>query len=125
MALDFLDRQIDPARIDPPNDEVFFEDVCCDLAKETWNDPSTQRVGRSGQSQWGIDVRGFDENGKLTGIQCRKKDLLLKGGITEAHIMAVVEDAKEHQPPLERLIIATTLPRDINLQNIALRITVE
>ncbi len=125
MPLGFLDRQINPDRIDPPNNDEMFEDVCRDLAREAWKDPSANRVGRSGQNQFGIDVRGFDENGKITGIQCRKKDLLLKGKLTENDIRTVVADAKKHNPPLERLIIATTLPRDINLQNIAFSITVE
>ncbi len=125
MSLGFLDRQIDPERIDPPNNDEMFEDVCRDLVREAWKNPSANRVGRSGQNQFGIDVRGFDENGKITGIQCRKKDLLLKGKISETDIRNVVDDAKKHIPPLERLIIATTLPRDINLQNIAFSITVE
>lgn len=117
--------QLNPLVIDPIGDEDTFEDFCCELAREIWCDPTAQRNGRKGHKQNGVDIFGSDVNGKVLGMQCKKKDLVLDGKLTEENINEEVEKAKTFDPPLSRYIIATTLSRDPELQKIALKITIE
>jgi hypothetical protein len=99
----------------PPSDPVAFESLCLDLWKELWADPGAQKSGRSGQFQRGVDVFGrFD--GKHVGVQCKQKDGLLRTKLTVRELEEVAEEARTFQPPLTTLIIATTGPRDVNVQ---------
>ncbi|NTW26872.1 MAG: hypothetical protein HGA36_00950 [Candidatus Moranbacteria bacterium] len=123
--MEFRDRQIDTMRIDPPNNADLFEDFCRDLAKVYLNMPSAQRFGRSGHVQNGVDVVGMDENGKMIGIQCKKKDLLLNNELTEADVKKEIQKALKFKPPLNRYIIASTLPRNPDLQTLALSVSLE
>lgn len=125
LFMEFRDRQIDTTRIDPPNNADLFEDFCCDLAKVYLSMPSAQRFGRSGHVQNGVDVIGMDEGGSLIGIQCKKKDLLLNNELTESDVKNEIEKALKFNPPLSRYIIASTLPRDPDLQALALSVSLE
>src|SRR5579864_3435988 len=65
LALSSLD-------LPPPRNWQGFEDLCCDLWRRIWNDPETQKNGRSGQSQAGVDIFGRPERaGKWAGVQCK------------------------------------------------------
>ncbi|MFY9824448.1 MAG: hypothetical protein WAM82_23935 [Thermoanaerobaculia bacterium] len=94
-----------------------FEDLCCDLMRRVWNDPYTQKNGRSGQSQKGVDIYGQpNQEADWAGMQCKLKDQLTGGRLSLAEIKKDIESAKKFRPPLRQLIIATTAPRDANLQ---------
>ena len=96
-------------RIPPILDEDLFEEFCLELRSRIWNDPEAQRNGRRGQRQCGVDVFGIP-NGqeRYEGVQAKSYALPL----TEAQMQHEVDDAKKFVPPLKKLIIASTAPRD-------------
>lgn len=42
----------------PPKSWEEFEDICADLYAQIWKDPGTQKHGRQGQPQGGVDIYG-------------------------------------------------------------------
>lgn len=101
----------------PFNDADTFEDFCCDLWKAVWQYPGTQKHGRKGQTQSGVDVYGIPEGKtKFQGIQCKCRSNFLDSKLTEKEITHEINEAKKFTPKLEHLIIATTAPSDVNLQ---------
>jgi hypothetical protein len=40
-----------------------------------WKDPGTERHGRQGQPQGGIDIYGRPDGKSYTGVQCKNKDI--------------------------------------------------
>lgn len=110
----------------PINDADKFEDFCCDLWRATWRSPTTQKHGRKGQAQLGVDVYGIPSgNQRYQGVQCKRRSSALGSKLTEKDILDEVKEAKKFEPKLEHLIIATTSPSDINLQALARMITIE
>jgi len=96
------------SKIDPPNNWAVFEEMIADIFTKEWGDISVVRYGRTGQKQKGIDIINQDIskfNGYY-GIQCKNKNL------TEKEIEKIVEEVKEFEPKLSKLIIATTMRRD-------------
>jgi hypothetical protein len=94
-----------------------FEDLCCDLWRQLWKDPNTQKNGRRGQAQKGVDLYGQPERGaEWAGVQCKHKEALVGAKLTREEIEKEVRNAHEFKPPLSRLVIATTSPRDAVLQ---------
>src|SRR5690606_27178664 len=90
-----------------------------------WKQEGWQIYGRQGQSQTGIDLYGYDEQGRVTAIQCKKKNLtnangklltnsLLTKKLIETEIASV---EKISQPKIQRLIFATTSSRDTKVQD--------
>ena len=61
-------------QIPPPENEYEFENLCLDLYKLEFGD-KTQKNGRQGQSQSGVDIFCSDQH---IGIQCKKKNLIKK-----------------------------------------------
>lgn len=53
-----------------PETEELFEEMCFHLYSKDWNDPFLNRLGSTGQSQFGLDLIGT-VNGKDVGIQCK------------------------------------------------------
>ncbi|MCP4555122.1 MAG: hypothetical protein GY836_06840 [Herbaspirillum sp.] len=43
-------------RLPPLRNWQDFEDLCCDLWRRLWNDPTAIKHGRQGQPQQGVDV---------------------------------------------------------------------
>jgi hypothetical protein len=95
-----------------------FESLCCDLWRCRWGDPDTQKHGRSGQPQAGVDVFGQPNRGaEWAGVQCK-----LKGEgeqLTRAEIEAEVVKAAGFRPPLSQFVIATTAANDVAAQEAA------
>lgn len=113
-------------QIPPPANWQDFESLCCDLWREIWEDPNTQKNGRQGQPQHGVDVWGRPNQGSsYAGVQCKGKDNYADKSITEDEVLAVVEKAKSFSPLLSEFIIATTGKRDVDIQEIARTITEE
>ncbi len=103
-----------------PKDWDDFERKITVLAQEWLNDPHAEGNGRQGQSQAGVDIFGR-RNGKLwIGIQCKKK---WETQVTEKELRAEVEKAQNFKPKLSEFILATTAPRDKNIQKIANELT--
>lgn len=110
--------------ISPPANWQDFERLTHDYAKLQWKDDYVERNGRQGQSQAGVDVFGYNHSAnESTGIQCKKR-ILKHDGITNTpsntlttkEIDKEIKSATKFQPTLDRYIIATTGPRDANLQ---------
>ncbi|MBL9175224.1 MAG: SUMF1/EgtB/PvdO family nonheme iron enzyme [Verrucomicrobiales bacterium] len=112
----------DIERWEPPNDATAFESLCLDLWKDILRDPGTQKNGRRGQKQDGVDVFGR-ENGLLVGIQCKQKDGRLWSRVTVSELEAEVQAALQFEPALSRFILATTALRDATLQRRANQLT--
>jgi hypothetical protein len=108
----------------PPSYWQDFERLTLDWAKRAWNDQYAERNGRQGQAQAGVDVSGFNYGQREhTGVQCKKRIWLTKPGsdapsntLTPAEIDAEVKAARAFVPARDRFIIATTGPRDADLQ---------
>jgi hypothetical protein len=89
-----------------------FENLCCDLMRQVWNDPNTQRGGRLGQAQQGVDILGRpNQETGWVGMQCKFKDQL-----SLAEIKKEIKRAQTFWPSLRQFIIATTAHRDVKLQ---------
>jgi hypothetical protein len=105
--------------IAPPVNWQDFERLTLDIAKAQWRDDYAERNGRQGQAQAGVDVYGYNHTSReQIGIQCKKKNQseVPSRRLTAAEIDTEVEAAKMFSPKLDRFIIATTGPRDTNLQ---------
>lgn len=107
----------------PPKSWEEFEDLCCDLYALIWNDPGTQKHGRQGQPQGGVDVYGMPNGKHYTGVQCKKKSTWPPTELTTDEIDEEVEKAKTWEPGLKHFIIATTAGNDQALQKHARLIT--
>ncbi len=113
-----------PFHLPPPTSWEDFEEMLCDLFRAEWNDPHTQKHGRKGQRQYGVDIFGQPgRKGEWTGVQAKEKDLLSASSLTEKELADEVEKARNFDPPLTDFIIATTGPRDQNIQRKARLIT--
>ena len=111
-------------QIPPPTNWQDFETLCCDLWRKIWQDPNTQKNGRQGQPQHGVDVCGRPNQGELNaGVQCKGKDNYVNTKLTDTEVRTAVEQAKDFEPKLSEFIIATTGPRDGKIQKLARHIT--
>lgn len=110
--------------VPPPSSWRDFEALCCDLWRQIWQDSSTQRHGRSGQPQCGVDVYGRPfRSCSFAGIQCKGKSNYLDSVLTIQEIEAEVEKARMFEPPLSEFIIVTTGHKDIKVEKRARAIT--
>lgn len=91
-----------------------------------WNNPYTQRNGRLGQAQHGVDVFGIpDGKNGYHGIQCKGKDTFKNESVSIDELEAEVEKAKLFTPQLEHFILATTGPKDARVEARARQLTTE
>lgn len=96
----------------PPRSWEEFEILCADLFRHVWKDPGTQRNGRTGQPQHGVDVFGRPDGGPhYAGAQARNKTYP-PAAVTVVELRAEVEKAKKFVPALKSFILATTAPND-------------
>ncbi|MFH6991827.1 hypothetical protein [Flavobacterium sp. FlaQc-48] len=110
----------------PPQNWQDFEKLLKGLVDVIWAQEGWQFYGRTGQNQSGIDLFGYDEEGRFTAIQCKKVSLTNSDGqllsnslLTEKIIRTEIENAEKiDEPKIERLIFATTSSRDVKIQNI-------
>ena len=114
------------SQIPPLSNWQDFETLCCDLWREIWKDPNTQKNGRQGQPQHGVDIVGRpDQGSRLAGVQCKGKDNYDDRSLTKKEVKAEVEKAKSFEPELSQFIIATTVPKDAKIEELARIITEE
>jgi hypothetical protein len=113
-------------QIPPPLNWQDFETLCCDLWRRIWKDQLTQKHGRQGQPQQGVDIFGKPNGGeKWAGAQCKGKDNYSEKSLSETELNAEVAKARNFYPTLSEFVIATTTPRDANLQELARKITTD
>ncbi|MES2331342.1 MAG: hypothetical protein V4539_17190 [Bacteroidota bacterium] len=117
----------------PPQNWQDFEKLMRGIVDVIWKQQGWQQYGRPGQAQSGIDLFGYDNENRFTGIQCKKvnttndEGVLLKTSLlTEKVIKQEIKAAEKiDHPKLERFIFATTSSRDVGVQDIIRSITVE
>lgn len=112
--MEFMDKLIPP-----PKSWEKFEDLTRSLFAAVWAAPLTQKNGRSGQKQHGVDVFGTPKvaPGKTFGVQCKgknKKNYGAKATITEFDVE--LAKAEKFKPALGHWTFATTAPNDAPLQ---------
>lgn len=92
-----------------------FEKLCLLLWRAEWGSDDLKLNGRQGQKQCGVDICGHrGSQSGYCGIQCKCK----KDGETlrKTEIIAEVEKAKEFNPRLKHLIVATTAEKDADVE---------
>ncbi len=101
------------SKLPKPKSWQEFEDIVWNIYRRKWNDPHTQKYGRPGQAQQGVDICGIPENkgGVTYGIQCKNYRKL---GLNT--IKKEIKNAETFKPILACLIIATTDETDAKLQ---------
>ncbi len=105
----------------PLDDEDRFEDLCLALWRRILNQPATQRNGRRGQRQRGVDLFGRrDQSATWVAIQCKVRT---GGALSEKDVLNDVESAKNFNPRLGEVVFATTARRDADLQEYARTLT--
>lgn len=109
----------------PPQNWQDFEKFLKGVVDVIWKQESWQIYGRPGQGQSGIDLFGYDDRRRFTGIQSKKKSLTNSDGqllvnslLKEKEIDDEIASAESiADPKLDRLIFATTSSRDTKVQD--------
>jgi hypothetical protein len=113
-------------RLPHPENWSAFEDLCWGLWKAIWDHNGTQKNGRNGQPQHGVDVFGRPNNGATwAGVQCKGKDSYTHQRLTKEDIRGEAEKARGFMPKLTEYTVATTAPRDGALQEFARTLSIE
>lgn len=114
-------------QIAPPKEWETFEDLCHALFKRVWQDPFTQKNGRRGQAQRGVDVFGSPNGARLSyaGVQCKGKDSNYDSKAKWSEVLAEIAKAEEFSPKLDKWVFATTAPVDATLQQNARELSVK
>ena len=100
-----------------PSNWSDFQDLCAQLWKELMCDMESHQNGRNGQRQNGVDFYGkylFDY--KYTGVQCKGKNGNYESRLSIDEIDAECKKATNFKPQLGTFVMATTSPRDVNVQ---------
>jgi hypothetical protein len=108
----------------PPAYWQDLERLTHDIAKIKWKNDYAERHGRGGQAQGGVDVLGYNFVAKEeTGIQCKKRALKSKPShespsntLTKSEIDQELSEVRKSDHVLDHFIIATSGPRDAELQ---------
>lgn len=87
-----------------------FETLCKKFWGEIWECPQIKKNSRSGKiKQHGVDIYGIPNGeNQYFGIQCKGKDSHTNKQLTKKEIYDEIKNAKEFQPPLKKLYLATT-----------------
>jgi alkanesulfonate monooxygenase SsuD/methylene tetrahydromethanopterin reductase-like flavin-dependent oxidoreductase (luciferase family) len=107
----------------PPQSWEEFESLCADIYERVWKDPNTQKHGRQGQPQGGVDVYGRPDGKNYSGVQCKNKSVWPPRTLTEKDVDEEVKKAKTWEPGLKHFIVATTAPNDDKVQAHARKLT--
>lgn len=109
-----------------PKNWQDFEDLCYKLWKDFWADPNAHKNGRMGQEQKGVDVFGMPylANG-YHGVQCKGKNKNYGSELLKMEIESEAQNAETFTPKLEAFVMASTSPRNANLQEYCRTINME
>lgn len=105
-----------------PENWQDFEHHAWLLFRSELNDPATEKNGRQGQAQHGVDVYGRRNCKHWVGVQCKQK---MDEAVSEAELREEVEKAKSFSPKIKEYILVTTARRDAGIQKAAREITDE
>jgi tetratricopeptide (TPR) repeat protein len=105
-------------QIAPPKAWDEFEDLCLALCRAEWGDLNTDKNGRQGQPQAGVDVFGHNikQGGGLWGVQCKQKNSGVGSKLTKNDITDELAKADTFQPKLAHWIMASTTATNAKLQ---------
>ena len=114
-------------QIAPPKEWGTFEDLCHALFKRVWQDPLTQKNGRTGQAQHGVDVFGSPNGARRSywGVQCKGKISNFGAKAEWSEVLAEIAKAEKFSPILDKWIFATTAPVDATLQKAARELSIK
>lgn len=114
--MEFIDKQIAP-----PKSWEKFEDLIRALYAAAWEAPLTQKNGRTGQKQQGVDVFGTPSTkpGEVFGVQCKGKNGAYGSKASIEEFESELAKAESFKPPLSHWTFATTAPNDGPLQEYA------
>ena len=95
-----------------------FESLCKMLWGELWRIPmKIKKNGRNGQDQSGVDIYGIPKGeSNFWGIQCKGKDDYSNAKLTTSEIDDEIAKAKKFKPKLEVFIFATTMNKDVKIE---------
>ncbi|MCX6926402.1 MAG: NACHT domain-containing protein, partial [Verrucomicrobia bacterium] len=110
-------------QLPPPESPSDFESLCLDVLSVVYADPGTQKHGRLGQKQHGVDLLATYK-GAPVGLQCKLKDRLSEFTRDPKRLRAelkreLVEEAEKasaFQGRLRTFIFATSAPTDAEVQ---------
>lgn len=109
-----------------PKNWQDFESLCHRLWKEFWADPNTQKNGRVGQAQNGVDIFGFPYRAeRYHGVQCKGKNSNYRSELTKRELETESSKAESFRPNLESFVIATSSPRNANIQELCRTMNIE
>ena len=112
--------KFDGAQILPPKYWQEFEDLCLDLYRSLWGDPTAQKNGRGGQPQHGTDIWGVPETSEgYHGVQCKGKDARFGSALSLTELRDEVEKAKAFKPALLHWTLVTTAAKDGPVEELA------
>lgn len=95
--------------------EEIFENLCLDLVRNNSKYENSNRNGRRGQRQNGVDIFARErESSNWIGVQCKVKP---KGAITKNEIKQEIKKALGFNPQLSKLYFYTTAKRDVSIQS--------
>lgn len=104
----------------PPQRWQDFEELTVTVFRAVFDDPGAQGHGRQGQAQHGVDVFGRERgNGRVIGIQCKQKAQNPDepaATLSADQVDHESKNARDFRPSLDYFIMATTGPRDAQLQ---------
>jgi hypothetical protein len=101
-----------------PGNWISFEALCLKVWGVLWEIPNEIDFNSTNsQGQNGVDIYGIPKGAiRYSGVQCKSKRLKLKNGgdnkLTSSVIKEEIEKAMTFNPPLQHLVIATSLYRD-------------
>ena len=96
-----------------------FQKMVCELFREIWQDPHAQEFGRQGQKQDGIDIIGRrSSNHEYEAVQAT-----IESPLTKKKIENDFESSKKLGLKIDCFIIASTSPRDVELQKYAVKLS--
>lgn len=105
-------------RLPIPKNWQDFEMICHKLWKDIWSSPNAQRNGRQGQPQAGVDIFGMAVylTDGYAGVQCKDRDSQLGQKLTVRELEAECMKATSFVPSLQEFTMATTAPREKDVQ---------
>jgi hypothetical protein len=91
----------------------------------SWDDPNTQKNGRQGQVQHGVDIYGSPrrDHARVEGVQAKGKDGTYGAVATVKEFNTELAKAERFDPALSHWIFATTAPSDGRLQEHARKVS--
>jgi hypothetical protein len=116
VLMEFIDKQIAS-----PKSWEKFEDLTRALFAAIWDAPLTQKNGRTGQKQQGVDVYGTPSTkpGEIYGVQCKGKNGAYGSKATFDEFESELAKAENFKPPLSHWTFATSAANDGPLQEYA------